>query len=556
MTPTSSHLRWLPAWARRLLGSLLPGHSSHASKVWRPLRLFNLYRFVLISLFIVLYQTESLQLSPGLGDPTLFYRFSLVYLAMAILTMAGALQRRPPFLVQLYAQVITDIFFITLLMHTSGGMSGGVGMLLVVSVAIGSMIAPGRSAAFFAALATIALLLEQAYASLINLPDSYTSYPQAGMLGAALFTTAIVANVLGRRARESEALAAQRGVDLADMERLADHVIQQMQTGIMVVDPNQRVRLMNGAARELLGLDPALSGTVTLEMVSADLQRALTAWQLGAIENPQLQPLRDVSQQVLPRFKAIGQRRRGGTMIFLEEASRTAYQAQQLKLAALGRLTASIAHEVRNPLGAISHAGELLGESPHLDSNDKRLAQIIVEQARRMNTIIENILQLGRRDRAQPVEIVLAHWLPKFIDDFTLSTQTPAAAIRHQIVPQELRIEFDAGHLQQILWNLCHNGLRHSGDTPEPRLELLAGVTVTGRPYLDVVDHGPGIATENLGSIFEPFFTTESRGTGLGLYIARELAESNRARLRYQPRGGHSCFRLSFSQPELASPTS
>ena len=262
---------------------------------------------------------------------------------------------------------------------------------------------------------------------------------------------------------------------------------------------------------------------------------------------------RDVPQQVLPRFKAIEQRQNGGVMIFLEESSRTAHQAQQLKLASLGRLTAGIAHEVRNPLGAISHAGELLGESPQLDANDKRLVRIIIEQSRRMNIIIENVMQLGRRDRARPVMIPMAYWLQKFIDDFLLSTQAPAAAVRLEVESADIMVEFDPSHLQQILWNLCQNGLRHSGAGENPRLELLVGLNITGRPYLDVVDHGPGVSPENIGNIFEPFFTTDSKGTGLGLYIARELAESNLAQLRYQPRDGMSCFRISFKNPSQAA---
>ncbi|HEY0634209.1 MAG TPA: ATP-binding protein [Gammaproteobacteria bacterium] len=553
MTPTSGERREATGIIGRMSASLLPGHDSHVVKTWRPLRLFGLYRVILASFFILLYMSNNLPLPLTGSSHELFHRFSLVYLLLAIIAMIGCLQRTPRLLVQLYAQVMFDIIFLTLLMHVSGGIVGGVGMLLVISVAIASMIAPGRSAGLFASLATIALLLEQIYATLLG---GSTNYTQAGLLGAALFTTAFVANVLGRRARESEALAKQRGIDLANMEQLADYVIQQMQTGVLVVDGDQRVRLMNGSARELLNVAPDLRGAVTLGILSAELQHSLQAWRLGTIENANIPQLRDVPQQVLPRFKAIEQRQQGGVMIFLEEVSRSAHQAQQLKLASLGRLTAGIAHEVRNPLGAISHAGELLGESPHLDSNDRRLVQIIIEQSRRMNIIIENVMQLGRRDRARPVMIPLHPWLHRFLDDYLLSTQTPAEAVRLVTPPETLAVEFDPGHLQQILWNLCQNGLRHSGDGANPRLELLAGLTLTGRPYLDVIDHGPGVPAENLGSIFEPFFTTASRGTGLGLYIARELAECNFAQLRYQPRDGMSCFRLSFKQSFQAASTS
>ena len=223
-----------------------------------------------------------------------------------------------------------------------------------------------------------------------------------------------------------------------------------------------------------------------------------------------------------------------------------AQQAQQLKLASLGRLTASIAHEIRNPLGAISHASQLLAESRHLDKGDLRLTEIIEEQSKRVNTIVKNIMQLSRRDRAQPEDLFLRPWLDQFIQEFIHHEKIPAERIQVEITPPDLQIRFDPTQLHQILWNLCHNGIHHGAG----RLVLRGGSTRQPyHQYLDIMDDGDGIDAGMAHAIFEPFFTTANHGTGLGLYIAKELCESNQARLNYVPENEGTHFRITFADP-------
>lgn len=221
-----------------------------------------------------------------------------------------------------------------------------------------------------------------------------------------------------------------------------------------------------------------------------------------------------------------------------------------MKLASLGRLTASIAHEVRNPLGAISHAGQLLSESPALNDEERRLTVIIEEHSRRVNSIVEDILRISRRRQSRTERIDMSRWLEDFRSEFLL---------RYNLAPADVVLELDDGpiaagmdpdQLHQVLWNLCENGLRYSRGSP--LLLIRGGVQRdTGRPYVEVVDQGPGVAAEAREQLFEPFFTTEAAGTGLGLYIARELCESNQAllQLRYAGPGG-SCFRIDFAHPQ------
>ena len=519
---------------------------SDYAKTWRPLRFLNLYRFSLAALFVLLHHLGEVPPPLGKADPGLFYQTSLAYLGFSLLAMYPLSRQLPNFMLQLVSHILADVVFITILMHASGGVVSGVGMLLVVSVANGSMIAGGRTPGFFAAMATIAVLVEQVYTELTHLGPN-TNYPLAGMLGITLFATAILAHVLARRARESEALARQRSVDLANMAQLTDYIIQHMQTGVMVVDPDNRVRLMNSAAWRLLGT-PMTPPNSLLQQYSSELQRQLQGWK----ENPgnASRPLHiaNTPMELLTQFMGIGQRRSEGTLIFIEDAATTTRQAQQMKLASLGRLTASIAHEIRNPLGAISHAGALLAESPALDRNDLRLTEIISEQAARINTIIENVLQLGRRDSKQDEDFALKPWLENFLDDFLQSQPDAAGTMQLEVEPEDLVIHFDPNHLHQLLSNLCQNGLRHAAaaDTPV-KLQLRAGVIGEAHGYLDIVDAGPGIGEENRNHIFEPFFTTESNGTGLGLYLAREMAVCNQAQLRYEPtERQESRFRLLF----------
>ena len=206
-------------------------------------------------------------------------------------------------------------------------------------------------------------------------------------------------------------------------------------------------------------------------------------------------------------------------------------QVQQLKLASLGRLTASIAHEIRNPLGAISHAGELLGESPALEPGDSRLIQIILDQSRRVNAIVENVLQLGRRGESAPESFLLVPWLERFIAEFCSTGGIAPADVALHAPNDAATVRFDTGHLHQILWNLCQNALRHAPTAGSPKVEIAVERGADGATILAVCDHGAGIAAEVRPHIFEPVFTTDPQSTGLGLYIPRETAEDKRAEL-------------------------
>lgn len=510
---------------------------------WRPLRFLTIYRLTLAGLLTTLFFTLPANTSLGGQQPWLYALTCLGYLGFALVAGFAARLRRPRYGVQVFVQVLVDIFAIVLLMHAGGGLGSGLGILLVLAVAVGGLLLPGQMAYFFAAAATLAVFGDFGL-TLLAQPDRYgEDFTRAGLLGATLFTTAVIAHLIAKRIRETELLAERRGVDLANLARLNEHVIQRLQSGIVVVDEQDQPRLMNDTAWVMLQA-PRERDAGHLRQLSPELAEQLRRWRTEPGYTPEIftPPRSHVS--LAARFTALGAQRDGAVLIFVDDTAALAQQAQQMKLAALGRLTASIAHEIRNPLGAISHAGQLLAESSHLDPGEQRLTEIICDHSRRVNTIVENVLQLSRRGQVHPQELELTPWLHAFSEEFLRGSGLDPDQLRLRIDTDAVRVRFDPGHLQQVVWNLAQNAMLHGGGRA---VELRVASSAARQPCLEVQDRGPGVPQEAEPHIFEPFFTTAASGTGLGLYLARELCELNRARLSYEPRsGGGSCFRITF----------
>jgi two-component system sensor histidine kinase PilS (NtrC family) len=341
-----------------------------------------------------------------------------------------------------------------------------------------------------------------------------------------------------------------------EVAELNQGIIRHLQNGVVVVDTVGQIQLLNDTAREWLGMPEVGPGT-PLPEVSPRLTQRLQSWLRDG--GPEIAPFRPAEHrpELIPRFTRLSGRQAASVLILLEDSDQTAAQLQQIKLAALGRLTAGIAHEIRNPLAAISHAAQLLEESTQAgaSTSDQRLARIVHDNVKRANRIISDVLDLARRDRVKPEKITLAPWLEMFKEELLRNLEGPSPQWRQQIDPADIVIVFDPHQLHQVLWNLCANACQHgvrSGETPQ--VELRAGQDNSrGRPFLEVRDAGSGIAPENIARLFEPFFTTRAKGTGLGLYLARELCEANRAQLQYLPiTVGGSCFRINFAPTHSA----
>jgi len=238
------------------------------------------------------------------------------------------------------------------------------------------------------------------------------------------------------------------------------------------------------------------------------------------------------NNRISARFVPVGRSRDVGAVIFLEDLTRVQAQARQMKLAALGRLTANIAHEVRNPLSAISHATELLQEEPALNETVTRLLAIIHDNTRRLDRMVNDVLKLNRKDRALREVFEVGNYLKTFAEQFCQIEKIAPSVIALELAV-EADVSFDHSHLNQVMWNLCRNALRHSR-RQDGSIRIAVDVMNDGSVVkLDVVDDGPGVPPPVRNQLFEPFFTTVSSGTGLGLYIAREVCEANDATLEY-----------------------
>ena len=540
---------------RSLRSELLPLRSIDESDLtWRVLGTLNVFRLLLAVVLLGLFFTVG---DPRLfGDryPALFSATAAGYLVFSIVSGLAIRQRWVTAGPQILTQVAVDIVAIVVLMHSSGGISSGLGGLLVVFVGAGSLVLPVQIPAFFAAIATLAVLGEQFFSQLGGVSDT-SSYSAAGVLGAIIFAISLAARPLAHRIHFIEALARQRGVDLANLSELNQYIVQHLRESIVVVDANDRIRLINASAAQLLGAPGDCDGMALAE-ASNDLAKHVSEWREHEAATPHTE-ISMVAADENARIKAHvaplgkGNQRSGPILIFLEDASLMNARVQQSKLASLGRLSASIAHEIRNPVGAMSHAGQLLAESTALSSDELRLTEIIRTHADRVSHIIDNVLQLSRRESSRPERFQLEPWLRDFAQEFTRTLELQEGELSVAEVTESLEIRMDPSHLRQVLWNLCDNAVKYASETGGIMVELQAGQTQhTRQAYLEVLDHGHGVDPQTVDKIFEPFYTDRSGGTGLGLYISRELCELNRATLVFQPREtGGSIFRIVFADP-------
>ncbi len=495
---------------------------------WRSLQLFNGYRAAAALLLLLAGGFWGSTLQFGSRDLRLFLIGAASYAAFA-LAMFVVIRTRERFTWQLAIQVGGDIGFVVLLMYASGGLSSGLGLLLLTSLAAAGLVSRGQLTLFFAAIATIAVLLEHTY-EVLRFSENGAQYAQAGLLSIAYFATAWLAHTLATRSLASERLAAQREIDLANMAQVNQLVIQDMEHGVIVVDGEGIVRQVNTAAERMIG-GLRGGGVVALKDRAPALHARVETW-LHDQQGRETPDAFELGSHLRARLVPVAARRGAGAVIFLEDLARIQAEARQLKLAALGRLTANIAHEIRNPLGAISHAAELLQEEPEISPGAQRLTTIIRDNTRRLDRMINDVQTLNRGERAMRERFHLATYLQTFVEQFA-ATEKLAANVIELNLTTDPHVMFDRDHLNQVLWNLCQNALRHSQRGPGS-ISLVVGRASLGNAVrLDVIDDGPGLPSESRSKLFEPFFTTSPGGTGLGLYLAREICEANGAMLEY-----------------------
>jgi two-component system sensor histidine kinase PilS (NtrC family) len=510
-----------------------PGYfASH----WRSLDYFNLYRLTLAVALVftgILFSTSDLFQA---GGSERFQGYAYAYLVIAALFVLGIRARWPGFQIQLTAHITTDIVLIMLMMSTSAQLAGGMGLLLAIPIASGGLVGSGRLTLLYAAMASIAVLLQHGFSILGGNNMGLDSFFQVGLLCAGYFAIGLLAHALTLRALRSERLAQQQADELALLNRINALAIENSPDGLLAVRGDGVVRHASPRALTLLSVTaPVTPGTTRLENLSAELARLSQPLRPGTQFT-----LNTAAAQLRVRCIPLGTPDDSRVLV-LEDQSQAEQAAQRLKLAALGRLTANIAHEIRNPLSAISHASQLLGEESH-DPAHTRLTGIIENNVRRLDRLVEEVLTLNRRDRLKPVSFDAAT-LRTLVDELRQAEEIPTDAVIVSM-PDSLHFPFDPDHLRQIVWNLLRNAWRYSRKQAG---SLRFSVQTPGdHVQLEIEDDGPGLPPEHQGKLFEPFFTTDAQGTGLGLFLARELAEANHAELAHVPGTGGARFRLSL----------
>ena len=522
---------------------------------WRVLGTLNAFRALLAAALLVIFFASGEPRVFGDQYPALFLVMAGAYFLFASAASLALSKRWLTADLQAFVQALVDIVAIVVLMHASGGISSGLGGLLIVFVGAASLVLPRQVPTMLAAIATFAILGQQAFTQFSGTPVP-ANYPAAGILSAVIFAMALATRPLGRRIQASEALALQRGVDLQNLSELNEYIVQHLRESIIVLDQDDKIRLSNGSATRLLGATGQVRG-LPLKSVFEPLADYMQGWRDDP-EQPSHPEFTIVTAgdglRVTAHLAPLGKDgvRGGPVLVFLEDASLMNERVQQSKLASLGRLSASIAHEIRNPVGAMSHAAQLLRESPGLSEDDQRLTEIIETHSDRVSHIIDNVLQLSRRESSQPERLALRPWLDEFSREFTNTLELQEGELAIADMPDDLEVRMDRSHLRQVLWNLCDNAVKYASETGGILVELAGGrLQGQGRPYVEVRDHGLGVDASTADKMFEPFYTERSGGTGLGLYISRELCELNRATLLYLDRpGGGSIFRIVFADPD------
>jgi len=518
-------------------------------------RIYVAYRSLLALVLLIMLVSPNTRQLVGALNPGLYMAVALAYLATSV-PLVGSLSTRLNQNQRLMLLIfLIDIVAIMLLADSSGGTSSGLPALLVITVAASAVLITNRTlATLIAAISVLAILLDTVRLILLGVLDSNALFP-AGLLGILIFGVSLMVQVIAFRLGRAEELARNRASDLYNLQRLNEQIVQHMETGILLVNEDGMVRVMNKASTRLLA--PERPVTVEqgrqLEDYCPELAYQFEHWKDTGVHRAKPFTVMEGTPPIIAHFRELQPNSHREALVLVEDYTPVTQYAQSLKLTSLGRLTASIAHEIRNPLGAISHAAQLLRESTELSAEDKRMADIIQHHCERVNQIVESVMQISSREPPKPEYLTLTHWLAVYVEAYLKALNRPAEVVIDCDYP-ELLIEFDPENLQRVMNNLLDNALRHSKlETDRETARVVVSLDfISHQCHLDIVDAGAGVAPADQPKLFEPFFTTVAEGSGMGLYLCKELCEINNANLSYHPTSrGQSCFRISMNQRAL-----
>lgn len=574
--------------------------------------IYSSYRFIISLFFMMMVYFTAKSEDNGLLPSFLQQTALTLYVLLSLLLLGLAYVATSKLRWLLVYGMAIDVIVLSILLYTNGAPDIQLTMLYMVVVAASFMLLHSSQALFITLLAIIFVIYQQFFYAISN-SMSLTNLGDALLISASFLAVGFLSWSISQRLVQVEKVAALHAREVKRLNVINKEVITQMVNGVIVVDHRQIV-LANIAAYELLNLskDSGVAVTNHHPLIESKLNSFIPFFQLKSRkqlaqyyednieeQNQNTHVLSGFQQQLSLRHPdlldsclslAMNQSRTfiyelpatesasfigklrvqitplkdASQLIILEDLSREQASAQQLKLASLGQLTASIAHEIRNPLAAISQASQLLmedvedqacddastGGSESTDSgmtqpsfctqpsDNHELYKMIFEQSKRVNRIIEDVLKLSKQHKAHLKPVELSTWMPQFITDYFHGHDVFLQLKAHPV------IHFDANHLEQILINLINNGLRFSSYEHAHAYVEIEIYCIKNDVIIDVLDAGAGVKTADLQHLFNPFFTTDATGTGLGLYLSQAFCEANHARLLYVPEHPKTCFRI------------
>ncbi len=512
------------------------------------LRLWNLYRILEASLLVLLLFGPVAGMIEIPRHAMLGSAVSIAYVFIAVLLVVFGREGGVRNIA--LAGITTDVFFGILAIHSLPAAGTGISLMLMFNLGAAALLLPPRPG-IGAALVAVALLVGEFLWTQRMDEASGRSLIEPVMFSIGYLALATVMSLLGRQMRNSYDLAERRGAEADQLAEINELIIRRLHTGVLLVDGQGRLLLANEAATGVLGEVPGGDehGHRNLSMAMPELGRRLAKWRHDGVSDDVPLQLAPDHPEIVPRFTRLlaGSDK---ALIFLEDTSLLAQRAESITLATLGRFSASLAHEIRNPLAAISYAVQLLEESDDIRPADRRLLQIVHQQGTRMNGIVENVLGMARREPAKPEEVELIGFTRQFIEEYLTIHPIEHDTLAAKGSKLGMAALVDPRQLHQVLTVLVHNALVYGRMPAEPaRVSVNVHTDAYDVPVIDVMDRGPGIPEGVRSRLFRPFFTTSPHGTGLGLYIARELCHANQATLEYIPMpAGGGCFRIRLAE--------